>query len=103
MAMDQVSVTQEGMTGAAQEFGNVANEFIGYLQNINSEMATLQSTWAGQASGAFNQAMDGWESNFKIIIDQLLGLMESMGVNTQNYTANEEAAVGTAGQWATFF
>lgn len=94
--MPQVQTSQPGMQQAAQIFGDRASEFTQELQRVNTMMATLQSTWTGDASRNFNQAIDNWERSFQVIITKLINMMDVMGVNTKDYVASEENAANTA-------
>ena len=96
MTMPGVQTVQSGMQAAANEFGNRATEFNGYLRTVNTDMATLQASWTGQASTAFDQAMDNWESSFQSIINQLLHIMDVMGANTSSYRSAEDDASNIA-------
>ncbi|WP_305785767.1 WXG100 family type VII secretion target [Symbioplanes lichenis] len=96
MTMPQVQTSEEGMQRAGQEFSDKATEFTGQLQAVNSQMATLQASWTGQASAGFNQAMDSWEASFQTVINELINMLEVMGVTTKGYTAAEDDAASTA-------
>jgi WXG100 family type VII secretion target len=63
-------------------------------------MATLQGTWTGSASNGFNQAMDSWENSFKRVIDELIKMLDVMGVTTKGYTDAEDTAAQTASSFA---
>jgi WXG100 family type VII secretion target len=92
----EVQTTEEGMQAAAQEFANSASDFTTKLQSVNTEMAALQASWDGQASNNFNAAMDSWEAAFQRVINELLGLLDAMGVNTKEYRAAEDTASESA-------
>jgi len=91
MANNQISTTTPGMQAAASRFEDTITDFNGYLAEVNQQMLVLQATWTGQASVAFNSAMDRWEQNFRTVINELAGMAESMGVNTKLYIEQEEA------------
>ena len=99
MTMPLVQTSEPGMQAAANEFSSRANEFNGSLRSINSEMASLQATWTGAASNQFNQAMDNWENSFQKVINELLVMMETMGVTTTGYRQSEEDASQVARQF----
>jgi WXG100 family type VII secretion target len=101
VTMPTVSTTEEGMQQAAQEFSDKATEFTGLMQAVNSQMASLQVSWTGQASMGFNQAMDNWEAAFQRVINELLNMLEVMGVTTKGYIAAEDEASGAAQSFAT--
>lgn len=88
------------MRRAAQEFSDRATEFTGHLQSVNSQMATLQSTWTGAASRGFNQAMDSWEASFQRVINELVNMLDVMGVTTTGYGQAEDEAAGSAQSFA---
>nr|WP_240669967.1 WXG100 family type VII secretion target [Actinoplanes solisilvae] len=94
--MPTVGTSQSGMQFAIQQFGDRATEFTGLLQSVNSNMAQLQSSWTGQASAGFNQAMDNWENSFKKVIDELIRMLDVMGATTKGYTEAEDTALQTA-------
>jgi WXG100 family type VII secretion target len=100
MTMPVVETNEQGMQSAAQEFSARASEFTGHLQNVNSEMAALQTSWTGTASTNFNTAMDAWETSFQKVITELINMMEVMGVNTQYYSSAEEDAASHASSFA---
>lgn len=100
MTMPVVQTNEPGMQKAAQEFSSRATEFTGHLQNVNDEMAILQASWTGAAATQFNAAMDAWEAAFQKVINELLNIMEVMGVNTQAYSAAEDQASSSAASFA---
>jgi WXG100 family type VII secretion target len=96
VTMPRVQTTEEGMQRAAQEFSDKASEFTGSLQSVNTQMATLQASWTGQASQGFNQAMDSWEGAFQKVINELINMLDVMGVTTKGYVSAEDDAASTA-------
>jgi WXG100 family type VII secretion target len=96
----EVQTSEEGMQAAGQEFANAASDFTQKLQNVNTEMATLQASWDGQASANFNSAMDSWEAAFQRVINELLGLLDAMGVNTKEYRGAEDSASEAAASFS---
>ncbi|ALG12018.1 hypothetical protein AOZ06_38710 [Kibdelosporangium phytohabitans] len=88
------------MQQAAQIFGDRATEFTQDLGRVNSMMASLQTSWTGQASTNFNSAMDNWEKSFQVIINKLINMMDVMGVNTKDYVAAEDHAADSAKSFA---
>jgi len=98
--MPRVQTTDEGMQRAAQEFSDRATEFTGHLQSVNSQMAVLQASWTGNASRSFNQAMDNWEASFQKVINELINMLDIMGVTTKGYNQAEDDAAGSAQSFA---
>lgn len=99
MAASPVSTTTEGMKQAGSHFEHAITSANNHLQQINSEMATLQASWRGDASVKFGQAMNDWEQQFDIIIKKLAQMLQVMGTNATVYTNTEEQALSTAGAW----
>ncbi|WP_308102548.1 WXG100 family type VII secretion target [Micromonospora sp. NBRC 110038] len=100
MTMPVVQTNEPGMQQAAQEFASRAEEFTTHLRNVNDQMGMLQASWTGEASAQFNSAMDAWENAFQKVINELLTIMEAMGVNTRSYSAAEDEASSTAASFA---
>ncbi|WP_348651134.1 WXG100 family type VII secretion target [Micromonospora sp. WMMD882] len=96
MTMPTVQTSEPGMQAAATEFAAKAQEFTGHLRSVNTQMATLQASWRGDASNSFNQAMDNWERSFQVVINQLLHMMDVMGATTSGYRAAEDQAAQSA-------
>ncbi|WP_213453723.1 WXG100 family type VII secretion target [Rhizomonospora bruguierae] len=96
MTMPRVQTADEGMQRAAQEFSSRATEFTSHLQSVNAHMAMLQASWTGTAAQSFNQAMDSWEAAFQKVINELVTMLDIMGVTTKGYTQAEDEAAGTA-------
>jgi WXG100 family type VII secretion target len=100
MAVNNVSVTTPGMKQACGQFESASSNATSQMQRVNSEMASLQASWTGDASVKFGQAMNDWEQQFGIIIKELNHMIEIMGGNANAYQSNEETAVNTASAWA---
>ncbi|MFV2009106.1 MULTISPECIES: WXG100 family type VII secretion target [unclassified Micromonospora] len=92
MTMPVVQTTDPGMQAAATEFAAKTQEFTGHLRSVNTQMTTLQASWRGDASNSFNQAMDNWERSFQTVINELMHMMDVMGVTTAGYRAAEDDA-----------
>ncbi|MGA5300895.1 WXG100 family type VII secretion target [Nucisporomicrobium flavum] len=100
MANPVVQTSEQGMQAAGQEFSDRATQFTNTLQTINSQMAALQATWTGDASKGFNNAMDSWERSFQKVINELLTMLEVMGVTTKGYRDAEDKAANAAHSFA---
>jgi WXG100 family type VII secretion target len=96
-----IQTTEPGMQRAGQALSDTASDFNGYLATINGDMATLQASWGGDASSTFNHAMDAWEASFKKVINELLHMLDVMGVNTKMYSQAEEESSNIAQNFAT--
>ncbi|XVU28948.1 WXG100 family type VII secretion target [Actinoplanes sp. CA-054009] len=96
MAADGLQTANDGMATAIKAFSSTTHNFTEQLKNVNKQMAYLQGHWTGEASRGFNQAMDSWEQSFKKVIDELIHMLEVMGVSSTTYVEAEDKAVSTA-------
>ncbi|SDT10222.1 WXG100 family type VII secretion target [Actinoplanes derwentensis] len=94
---NQVSTSTEGMQAAGQEFVDAYGDFSLKLSNVNSDVYALSSSWTGQASTNFQNAMNNWSTAFSGIISQLGHMADVMGVSRAQYTAAEAQSVDDAG------
>jgi WXG100 family type VII secretion target len=69
----------DDMKRAAARFAYVIEAANSQLRGVNSEMATLQAAWRGEASVRFGQAMNDWEQEFDLILSRLARLLEATG------------------------
>jgi WXG100 family type VII secretion target len=88
MAADSVTTTKAGRQ-AGSHFEHAINSANSHLQQINSEMATLQAAWHGAASAKFGQAMSDWGQQFDIVIKRVTHLLEVMDGNATVYTLHQ--------------
>ncbi|OLR92197.1 WXG100 family type VII secretion target [Actinokineospora bangkokensis] len=94
-----VSTDTLGMQRAAQQFEAASSESTGHLRSVNETILALQSTWKGDASNNFSRAMNDWENQFQIIINELNNMIQVMGGNAKAYDAAEQEAVNLAPQF----
>ncbi|MDX3190929.1 WXG100 family type VII secretion target [Streptomyces sp. MN03-5084-2B] len=69
----------EDMQRAAACFAHALEGARSCLSDVNSEMATVQASWRGEASVRFGQAMSDWEQEFDVILSRLAQLLEATG------------------------
>ena len=69
----------EDMQRAAACFAYALEGARSRLRDVNSEMATVQASWRGEASVRFGQAMSDWEQEFDVILSRLARLLETTG------------------------
>ncbi|MEU4254043.1 WXG100 family type VII secretion target [Amycolatopsis sp. NPDC026612] len=69
----------EDMQRAAACFAYAVEAARSRLRDVNSEMATAQASWRGEASVRFGQAMSDWEQEFDVIFSRLTELLEATG------------------------
>ncbi|HEY2062920.1 MAG TPA: WXG100 family type VII secretion target [Amycolatopsis sp.] len=63
------------MQDTAGQFARAIESANAHLRQVNTEMAVLQTSWRGEASVRFGQAMNEWEQQFDVIVGRLEDLM----------------------------
>jgi WXG100 family type VII secretion target len=96
MTMPNVRTTEEGMQRAVQLFQSTTEEFNGYLQGVNGAWATMRAAWGGTSSNNFGGGIDAWENQFVVVINNLIDMMQKMGVKVNEYGNAEMEAADTA-------
>lgn len=71
--------TSVGMGQARAQFENAASTFTHQLGLVDDEVDSLRSTWTGGSSTQFGSAVDDWETNLAIVIEELRAMVEAMG------------------------
>jgi WXG100 family type VII secretion target len=94
--MPNLRTTEDGMQRAVQLFESTTQEFNGYLLSVNQSWATMQASYGGQSANAFGSGMDSWEDQFVVVINNLIDMMQKMGVTITEYKNAEEEAATTA-------
>jgi WXG100 family type VII secretion target len=67
------------MAQARTQFENTASTFTRQLGLVGDEVDSLRSTWTGSTSARFGSAVDDWENDFAIVIEELRAVVEAMG------------------------
>lgn len=96
------SVDTDGIRKGIQVLGDTAEQLNGDLRNVNGLMGQLQASWRGNAATTYFGAMDAWENNLVLIIKELMGMIEKLGGNTQEYDVAEQDAESLAPDFADF-
>ncbi len=96
MTMPNLRTTEEGMQGAVKLFEATTGEFNGYLKGVNSSWQAMAAVYAGHSANAFGQGVDAWENQFVVVINNLIDMMQKMGVTISMYKGAEEEAASTA-------
>ncbi|GGU76780.1 WXG100 family type VII secretion target [Lentzea flava] len=86
-----VSTTAEGMHKAAGFLTETASTAKGALQSVGDGLAALKATWTGQASMAFDAAVQDWMSECKVIMDKLTEMIVIMQGNQKVIVSGEES------------
>jgi WXG100 family type VII secretion target len=91
-----VRTTEEGMRTAVSLFESTTEEFNGYLKGVNGAWATMRADWGGDSSNHFGGGIDAWENQFVVVINNLIDMMQKMGVTIDGYKSTEEEAANSA-------
>ncbi len=63
MSIDRILVTPEELQIASAQFNNKASELEQMLQQVQSQIQSLASTWQGQAASQFANLMGQWTTD----------------------------------------
>lgn len=96
MTSPNLRTTEEGMQRAVRLFESTTNEFNGYLQGVNRSWQAMAAVYAGHSANAFGSGVDAWENQFVVVINNLIDMMQKMGVTINLYKSAEEEAASTA-------
>ena len=97
MAGGTVSTTTPGMLQAASYFEGTQSVASGGIKTVSGELASLKSTWTGDASGAFDSSMQKWFEDCNVIINKLGEMVELMHGNRKIITEGESNNAHVAG------
>ena len=90
------SVDSPGMQRAAEDFQHALSTSNKALDAMQGEIASLGSSWHGDASGAFGRALQSWCTEFRNVCAQLRQIHEAVqtarGVYDHAESGNTEAA-----------
>ena len=89
--MTQFTVDSEALNSTA----SVARATISRIQSdvaiLNSQVASLEGAWTGQAASAFQSAALQWKSEQQRVEENLAALNQTLGVAGQQYAEIEAA------------
>ncbi len=63
MSIDRILVTPEELQAASAQFNNKVAELEQLLQQVQSQIQSLGSTWQGQAANQFAMLMGQWTTD----------------------------------------
>jgi WXG100 family type VII secretion target len=87
----EVTVNRAAMTTAAAQVENALGEIRGQQGRLVGFQEQLAGTWKGEASAAFTNAFNQFNSDFNIVIRALQGIQERLVSSHANYNATETA------------
>ncbi|MGP4014270.1 WXG100 family type VII secretion target [Saccharopolyspora sp. 5N708] len=100
MVNQPISTTATGMQRAADVYDTKIAESQTNRGRVNSEVQTLLSTWTGEASGIFRQAMTQWDADFNQIIQRAQWVREQIAAGGKQYQGAEQNNADAARQFA---
>src|SRR5439155_21037164 len=93
MTYDHIQVTISDLEAASAQFVTTASDHLQLLQQVPSQIESLQSTWQGQAASDFVALMGKWNSDVQGIHDVLNTVSQHM---KQAATGYQETDTGIA-------
>jgi WXG100 family type VII secretion target len=96
----QVTVNRAAMVTAAQQVESALGEIRAQQTRLVGTHDTLQGGWQGEASTAFTNAFNEFNSDFAIVISALDGIHARLVGGHANYNTVESANTTTAGKIA---
>lgn len=91
-----VSTTTPGMQAAAGHLANTQSVAKGGVESVSGALASLKSTWTGDASMAFDSSMRAWFDDCQVIVNKLGEMIEVMNGNRKVIASGEEVNTQTA-------
>jgi hypothetical protein len=82
MTMPNLRTADEGRQRAVQLLESTTHEFNTYLQGVNSGWQAMTADYAEHSANVFGRGVDAWENQFVVIINNLIDMMQKMGVAT---------------------
>lgn len=92
----RVTVDRAAMVTAAQQVEDALGEIRAQQARMVSTNDTLQGGWQGEASTAFTNAFNKFNSDFGIVINALNGIHERLVGSHANYDTVESANTTSA-------
>lgn len=84
------------MLQAAGHLGSTQSVARNGMNTVSGALASLKSTWSGDASIAYDTSMKAWLDDCTLIVNKLGEMIEMMNGNRQVITAGEQANADTA-------
>jgi early secretory antigenic target protein ESAT-6 len=89
MPFDQIKVTVSDLQTASGQFDARAAELESLLQQVQSQIEALQSTWQGQAAFEFVNLMQQWNQDVLGIHDVLSTVSQHMKLAASGYSETD--------------
>ncbi len=96
----QVTVNRAAMVTAAQQVESALGEIRAQQARLVGTHDTLQGGWQGEASAAFTNAFNEFNSDFAIVINALNGIHERLVGSHANYNTVESANTASSSKLA---
>jgi WXG100 family type VII secretion target len=89
MSFDQIKVTVSDLQSASGQFDARASDLESLLQQVQSQIESLQSTWQGQAAYEFINLMQKWHQDVQGIHDVLNTVSQHMKTAATGYSETD--------------
>ncbi|HEY4457094.1 MAG TPA: WXG100 family type VII secretion target [Pseudonocardiaceae bacterium] len=85
---------------AAQQMEQTNSELMGNLNKMAGECEQIRGTWQGEASIAFSNLMERFQTDAKNLNNSLQQISEAVDTNAKNYAQQEQEAQQSISQIA---
>ncbi|MDR9397063.1 WXG100 family type VII secretion target, partial [Pontimonas sp.] len=83
--MTRYHVDSEAVLAATSNAHATINRVQGEITSLTSQLQSLQSSWSGSASLAFQQVLGEWKATHAQVEAQLVSLTQTLGQAAQHY------------------
>ena len=87
--MTRYHVDSDAVLAATTSARNTIGRVQGDIQSLTSQLHSLQSSWSGSASLAFQQVLGEWKTTHAQVEAQLVSLTETLGSVATHYAELE--------------
>lgn len=86
---DRIEVDFGAVSAAASDIDSQAKQIDQQLDDLHQQIASLETSWEGSASGGFQQTKKTWETSAKDLQQTLAAIGAAVGVAHENYMQTE--------------
>jgi WXG100 family type VII secretion target len=94
----QTAAESAVMTSTAAKFDTVNQSLTSMLNNLMSQLSTLQSTWKGLAAGEFEKVKTQYAADLSQLNKALAETAEAIRTSGANYDTTDSAAAARVGK-----
>jgi WXG100 family type VII secretion target len=96
MAGNMTQVDLDGLHVAIQTFSNGVQNFDAQYKAMSATADHVVSSWGGEASVSFEQALNNWLNDFYKVVQVLNGMENALSQNTSVLTQANQTTIAAA-------